>query len=787
MLQLKNIKKTYRVGEIETKALDGINVSFPDKEFVAILGESGSGKTTCLNIIGGLDRYDSGDLIIKGKSTKDFKDYDWDAYRNNSIGFVFQNYNLISHLSIVENVEMGMTLSGVSKEKRHKRALSVLSEVGLKEHLHKKPNQLSGGQMQRVAIARALANDPEILLCDEPTGALDSKTSVSIMNLIKEISKNRLVIMVTHNAKIANEYADRIIEFKDGKITSDSVPFSAESGQEKFSLKKTKMNFLTALKLSFNNIRTKKGRTFLTSFASSIGIIGIALILSLSSGFQAQVDKFQREAMAEFPIMINRTAATYTREAVAERNNEMKSVWIDREYTDANEVYAYDPAKYSFSNHKNNITDDYVNYINAIDPAICSSVGYMRLTGLNTIIKTGEDYKLFSLFTPETSGGMNILNNMGISTYPASLEANAPSYLEKNYEVLYGSYPADEKDIVLVVDSKNRVNINLLRQMGIIKEDTEAVQFDQIVGMEMKLIPNNEFYTKMGNVYFPNMNLSDLYNSGSPDIISLKISAIVRLKRDVKYGILKTGIAYSDALVQRVIDLNKDSDIVRDQKNSDECILMGYNQTGETFTEETKEYLIAYLGGDSIPYTIFLYPSTFENKELILDYLNEYNARYENEEDKIFYTDLAASIADMTSGIINGITIVLIAFAAVSLFVSLIMIGIITYTSVLERTKEIGILKALGARKKDIARVFDAETCIIGVFSGVLGVLIAWLLTFPINVILKNLTGLEGVSSLQFIHMFFLVAISTLLTVTGGHIPAKIASKKEAVEALRTE
>ena len=785
MLELRNIKKTYRVGEIETKALNEISVSFRKKEFVAILGESGSGKTTCLNIIGGLDRYDSGDLIIKGKSTKDFAENDWDAYRNNSIGFVFQSYNLITHLSIVENVELGMTLSGVSKEKQHKRALEVLKKVGLEEHLHKRPNQLSGGQMQRVAIARALANDPEILLCDEPTGALDSKTSVSIMDLIKEIASDRLVIMVTHNPKIADQYANRIIEFKDGKIISDTYPHKAEQEKDKFSLIKTSMSFLTALRLSFNNLKTKKGRTFLTSFASSIGIIGIAVILSLSSGFQAQIDKFQQEAMSEFPIMVSRTPMTTN----IERVNEQRAIWADKEYTSAKEVYIYEPVKHSFT-PRNNITQDYVNYVNQIDPSLCSSIGYMRLTGMNIIRDTGAGYKLVNLGGSSSTGSS--MSSMGISTYPSSLDPNSISYLEKNYELLDGSYPESETEMVLVVDSRNRVNINTLRNLGFSTEDVESLSFSEILDTEMKLIPNNDYYTEFNQTgkYTLAHQLSGLENvyNNAQDGIMLKISGIVRLKQGVQYGILRTGIAYSDDLVQKVIDLNIESDIVTAQKGTNKSVFYNPNsQIDEDLTTEQKQSLIASLGGDSIPFAIFIYPTSFDNKELILKYLDEYNEQFENQEDKIYYDDLAATISNMTSGIMNGITIVLIAFAAISLVVSLIMIGIITYTSVLERTKEIGILKALGARKKDIARVFDAETFIIGLFSGVLGVVIAFLLTFPINAIILKLTGLAGVAVLQFLHVFILVVISTLLTVLGGHIPAKIASKKEAVEALRSE
>lgn len=780
MLELKHIKKVYKIGEIETVALNDISVSFRKKEFVAILGESGSGKTTCLNIIGGLDRYDSGDLIIKGKRTIDFKEKDWDAYRNNSIGFVFQSYNLITHLSIVANVELGMTLSGVSKELKHKRALDVLKQVGLKDHLHKKPNQLSGGQMQRVAIARALANDPEILLCDEPTGALDSHTSLQIMDLIKEISKERLVIMVTHNANIAKEYANRIIEFKDGNIISDTNNHIIEHKGDKFSLIKTSMSFLTALSLSFNNIKTKKGRTFLTSFASSIGIIGIAVILSLSNGFQNQIDKFQREAMAEFPIMIDQEAYILDEESIKQQNEEMKGFWTDKEYVTTDEVYLYDPAIYSMK-WTNNITQDYVDYVKKIDPKICSSIGYMRLTGMNMLRNIDGNYEIIKF--NNSSGSGNSMSNMGISSYPTKLDQNGKSYLEENYEILSGQYPSDETGIVLVVDSKSRINYKVLESLGFQYEKNEAVKFTEIIGTTIKVISNNDFYTRtVLDTYVPDINnYENMYNS--QDSITISISGIVRQKAEVEFGILKNGIAYSDDLIQRILDKNIDSDIVNAQKAYQNNII-----TNTPFTSvEVRKNMIAMLGGDSIPYMIFLYPTSFENKDIMLTYLEAYNDTVENKEDEIHYTDMANTIAQMTGGIMDGITIVLIAFAAISLVVSLIMIGIITYTSVLERTKEIGILKALGARKKDITRVFDAETFIIGVFSGVLGVFIAWLLSFPINVILFNMTGLTNVSQLKFIYVAALILISTLLTVLGGHIPAKIASKKEAVEALRSE
>ena len=789
MLNLINIKKTYKVGDIETKALDGINVSFREREFVAILGASGSGKTTCLNIIGGLDRYDSGEMTIKGKKTKDFKDKDWDAYRNNSIGFVFQSYNLISHLSIVANVELSLTLSGVSASEKRKRALHVLEQVGLKGHLHKKPNQLSGGQMQRVAIARALVNDPEILLCDEPTGALDTVTSVQILDLIKEIAKDRLVIMVTHNPELAEKYADRIIQFQDGKIISDNNPHEERPKSDQFKLNKTSMSFLTALNLSFNNIKTKKGRTFLTAFASSIGIIGIAVILSLSTGFQVKIDKFQSDAMAEFPIIISPNSMELDREKMKEMN-EQEGVRADKDtkFIDSDEVFLYDPAEETFM-HSNIITDEYMDYVNKIDPDICTSIGYTRLVNMNLIRKVDDGVIPVQI----TSGMASMASNSAVSTrsmsgmqnsrlssYPVELNKEEGSFLEKHYSLLSGNYPENANEMVLVIDTKNRVSIDTLKSLGFKTDNTESIKFTDIVGTEFMLVDNNDYYvkTQMGT-FLPNNDYNKMYTS--PNNIMLRISGIIRRSPDSNLNILSPGLAYSDELSQKIIDKAINSDIVKAQKEVDYSVI-----TRKEMSEEEKDIFLSVLGGKTTPFMLMLYPKSFEDKDAVTDYLDSYNAN-KLQEDKVVYTDLASTISGMTSGIMNGITFVLIAFAAISLVVSLIMISIITYTSVLERTKEIGILKALGARKKDITRVFDAETCILGVFSGVLGVSIAYLCTIPINAIIYKVAELKNVSQLRINHAVILIIISTVLTMLGGHIPARIASNKDAVEALRSE
>ena len=465
MLTLKNIKKSYTTGEFTQVALNDISLNFREKEFVAILGTSGSGKTTCLNVIGGLDKYDSGDLIINGRSTKEFKDVDWDAYRNNSVGFIFQSYNLIPHLSIMNNVEMGMTLSGVSSKAKRAKAKEVLERVGLKDHVHKKPNQLSGGQMQRVAIARALANDPDIILADEPTGALDTTTSVQIMDLIKEIAKDKLVIMVTHNPQLANTYADRIVEFQDGKVIADSNPLADEKVNKDYNLKKTSMNFLTALKLSGTNIRTKKGRTFLTAFASSIGIIGIALILSLSNGFDKQIKNFETDALSTFPVMVSQTQLELNAETMGQHRNDMLGISKEEQkYTDAQEIYPIEPIEETFL-HTNHLTDDYIQYVENVNPELVSGLSYTRMLRFNLL--------------QENNGIASMINisMKGVVPYPKMLDESQPGYLERHYNVLAGSYPSNMNEVVLIVDQKNSVDCTILDNFGI-PSDSKSIAFD---------------------------------------------------------------------------------------------------------------------------------------------------------------------------------------------------------------------------------------------------------------------------------------------------------------------
>lgn len=779
MLELKNIKKSYKTGEFVQHALKGVSLTFDRNEFVCILGASGSGKTTLLNIIGGLDRYDSGDLIINNMSTKKFNDNLWDAYRNNCVGFIFQSYNLIGHLSVLENVEMSLTLSGVKNKKE--KALSALDRVGLKDHAYKKPNQLSGGQMQRVAIARAIVNNPEVILADEPTGALDTKTSKQIMELIKEISKEKLVIMVTHNPDLAKKYATRIIEVKDGEVISDSLPKEKYKDKNNIEIKKTKMSFLTALKLSFNNIRTKKGRTFLTAFASSIGIIGISIILSLSNGFDKQVDIYQKNTLSNFPITISKSTMSMDEKQMEEMMGSMMPGKGD--YPKDKVIYSFDINSYNML-HTNNITKEYIEYIEKLDDSLISGISFTRATNLNLLVKNGEDVKSVSS------------NELNMGVIPKELDKE--DFMMEAFDLLDGDYPKDITDIVLVVDSKNRVDTKILKVLGL--SDKEKIDFKEVLGKEIKLVFNNQYYTKYMNMFIPNTNLDDVYYN--KENLTLKVVGIVRNKEDNYLGQIATSmnslgnitdtssmmssnnigsILYKNDLVEKVISVNSNSDIVLSQSKSDNSVF-----TGEKLDSDSKENMLLYLGSKDEPFMINIYPKDFESKDKIIEYLDKYNID-KNDENKIVYNDLASTFISFGSKIMDAITVVLIAFSAVSLVVSSIMIGIITYISVLERTKEIGVLRSLGARKKDVSRVFNAETFIVGVLSGLIGVLIARLLIIPVNIILKDLTGLSNVAILDPLHALLLIVISTALTLIGGAIPANMASKKDPVIALRTE
>ncbi|WP_340022002.1 ABC transporter ATP-binding protein/permease [Paenibacillus sp. FSL K6-1096] len=792
MLQLKNITKSYKTGEFTQVALDKVNLNFRESEFVAILGQSGSGKTTLLNIIGGLDQYDSGELIINGQSTERFKDSDWDAYRNNSVGFIFQSYNLISHLSITDNVEMGMTLSGVAAAEKHRKALEVLEKVGLKDHVHKKPNQLSGGQMQRVAIARALANNPDIILADEPTGALDSETSEQIMELIKSIAEDKLVIMVTHNPELAEDYADRVIRFSDGHAIADSNPLATQKLSSAYKLKQTSMSFFTALKLSGKNIATKKWRTGLTAFASSIGIIGIALILSLSNGFDKQISSYETGALSNFPVSINQTAVNLQNAGPPGKETpELPAYPADKQ------LYPYDPTVNS-AMHVNVLTKEYMQYLDGIDPKLLDGVSYTRSVKMNILVKDGD--KAVALDTGKIT----------LAPYPSKQGSASDSYLEQYYDLLAGSFPADKTDLVLIVDEYNRLTNAAVDALGLDYE-AKSIDLNDLVGKQVKLIMNNDYYKKNGEQFVvnaPGGNLNDLYDS--PKAVTLKIAGVVRGQEGSKISTLSPGLVYSDELAASFIADAQQSEIVQAQEKADINVLTGQgladDVTGSAsgnamggsplmnagmaaagnMAAVTKENALAALGATDIPTAVSLYPIDFSAKESVTAYLDKWNEG-KAAEDQVQYTDLAAIVTNISGGIMDGITMVLIAFAAISLVVSLIMIAIITYISVMERTKEIGVLRAMGARKKDITRVFNAETFIIGACSGILGIGITYLLTIPVNAILYNLTELKNVAQLNPLHALILGIISVLLTMLGGAVPAKMAAKKDPVAALRSE
>lgn len=763
MLELKKISKSYKTGSFVQQALKEVSIQFRNNEFVAILGASGSGKTTLLNIIGGLDQYDSGDLIINNKSTKKFKAIDWDRYRNHCVGFIFQNYNLIPHISILDNVEMGMTLSGVNSKTRKKKAKEALKKVGLLEHIHKKPNQLSGGQMQRVAIARALVNNPDIILADEPTGALDTKTSIQIMDLIKDIAKDKLVIMVTHNPDLAKDYATRIIEFKDGtKISDSNLVTEKEKDTSILKIKKTAMNFRTALKLSFNNIKTKKGRTLLTAFASSIGIIGIALILSLSNGFKIEVDNFEKNTLSQAPVIISTQAMTMSEETVSQIKKEDSP-----KYPKEEKVYALEDVMETFL-HTNILSDEYIEYVKKLDTSLLSGVSYQQATNFNIITKTKDGYKL-------------VADSSNWTLLPTNPNKNENGIIYDNYDILAGEINENEPGLILQVNSKNQIYQSTLEALGL---SGKEVSFEDILNQELKVVGNDDYYLQYGSIFVPNQDLEKLYQNKNN--ITLKVQAIIRGKSDKEMITNGSGIGYTNALTELVISKNKDSKIVSYQEKSDYNILTNQPFDEKDGSMNTKEIMLGYLGKDVKPNVIYLYPKDFESKKEITTYLDKYNEDKE-EKDVVEYTDMAAMISTLSGNIMDAITVVLVAFSSISLIVSSIMIAIITYISVLERIKEIGILRALGARRKDIKRVFNAETFIIGLTSGILGILIAYLLTIPANQIIENLSGLAGVAKLNIYHAITLVIINIILTMIGGAIPSRMASKKDPVEALRTE
>ena len=771
MLELKNLSKNYYAGNQVIPALKNVNLKFRQNEFVSILGPSGCGKTTLLNIIGGLDRYSSGDLLIDQKSTSEYKDRDWDAYRNATIGFVFQNYNLISHLSVLDNVEMALSLSGISAKERKERALKVLTEVGLLDQVKKKPNQLSGGQMQRVAIARALVNEPKILLADEPTGALDSKTSSQIMKLIKEISKNRLVIMVTHNSEIAEGYSDRIINLLDGEILDDSHPVSDSEKETLGTLtqKKTAMAYREALKSSFKNLITKKGRTIITAIAGSIGIIGIALVLAISTGMTSYVNEMQGDTLVGFPITISEIVA---RDSFGPPDGAMNEASSSTDFPDEDMVFPHNQEDRNIL-HTNVLNQSFIDYLSNIDSEYVNSISYTSSVALQIVSRS--ETGMYDLVAIEAPGMFNFLGGESVfSEIPDSQE-----FVESQYDLLSGTYPSDFNELVLVVDSQNRVSVEVLKALGY--NINESYNFEDFIGKEFKVIPNDLFYSQVQGLYLPNTDYEAMYQD--QDAVAIKIVGILRVNEDATSEILNVGIGYTPALTQYILSKAQTSEIVLAQKNNKTTNVL----TNTPFNAQiTYDSVMRLLGGDSRPSGVQIYPKSFEAKDAIKDYIDAYNQDKPDDE-QIVYTDLAEVISSTISSLINTITIILGAFAAISLVVSSIMIGIITYVSVIERTKEIGIMRSLGARKKDISRIFNAETLIVGLGSGILGILIYLLLRTPLNLIIENFIDVKGFASLPINYVVALITLSSILTLIAGFIPSKMAAKKDPVTALRTE
>lgn len=867
MLKLKNIKKTYVSGDEKVEALKGINIEFRKSEFVSILGQSGCGKTTLLNIIGGLDRYTSGDLIINGKSTKDFKDRDWDAYRNYSVGFVFQSYNLIGHQTVLSNVELALTISGVSRKERKQRAIKALEEVGLKEQIHKRPNQLSGGQMQRVAIARALVNNPDIILADEPTGALDTKTSVQVMEILKKISKDKLIIMVTHNPELAEKYSSRIIKILDGKITDDSDPIEHQKEEKKKDTKKrrTSMKFLTALRLSLNNLMTKKGRTILTSFAGSIGIIGIALILAISTGVQNYINKVEEDTLSSYPITIE--------ESTVDMSSLMQSMSGENtdnaENKEEEKVYSADIMNdmiTTLSNKKqsNNLKelkkylDDGDNEItknsNSIKYRYDLNINLYRANTDNEIVRVNPSTVMNAFGMGDMIEAQN--NSAMSSVFGSSMMTNTDicfemldnqQLLESQYDLVKGNWPKQYNEVVLVLKEDGRIDDYTLYSLGLkdqseLKDKWKAVEngekldenqestsysYDDLLNLQFKLLLNSDYYQKQNGLWVNKEDDDNYLKEKINNAETVKVVGIIKQNEQSAISTSVTsGIGYTKQLKEYVVEKSNDAQIVKEQKeNKDVNVFSGLkfptdedtssteNLTTEQrmamsklSSEEIAKMMEAYsankdasyeknlqkLGAVDIdtPTSISIYPKDFESKDKISSAIEEYNQKQRDdgkEENTISYTDIVGTMMKSVSQIINTISYVLIAFVAISLIVSSIMIGIITYISVLERTKEIGILRAIGASKKDISRVFNAETLIIGLISGLIGIGITVLLTLPINSMIYAVTGVKVVTAVPFKAGVVLVLISMFLTIIAGLIPAKIASKKDPVIALRTE
>ena len=841
MLQLQHISKVYHTGDQEFHALKDISIRFRENEFVSILGQSGSGKTTLLNIIGGLDQYTSGDLLIQGKSTKQFKDRDWDSYRNHTIGFIFQSYNLIGHQTALSNVEIAMTLSGVSKAERKKRAIEVLERVGLKDHLYKKPSQMSGGQMQRIAIARALVNDPKVVLADEPTGALDSETSVQIMDLLKDIAKERLVIMVTHNPELAQKYSTRIVQVLDGNILSDSNPCepTEETKQVDIQFTKTKMSFITALVLSFNNLLTKKGRTLLTAFAGSIGIIGIALILALSNGVSDYVKKVQEDTLVSLPLTIseqNQSNLLATSPDLSEKpykdNHELgiNTVLTNllKKQIGKNDLASFKTYLEEHASKVESLTKD-IRYRYNLQPFIYASD---TSNGPKSILPS-------TLADEVETANQTMKGYLQNLNYWSELSSDS-SMLESMYDVLEGRFPQDKSEIVLIVDENNQISDLLLYSLRI-KDPSElndtkkldelssqTYQYSDFIGKTFKAVVNTNRFVKENNLWLNKIDNASYMKTQIENGLQLKIVGVLRQKDGTSSGVNTPsgGIAYTSALIDYTSEHIQNSDIVKEQEaNQNLNVFTGKDFakdpkpfSSENLTEEEKIQLakmtpeeqaqyvqqyndnsastyeenLAKMGviNKSKPAAIELYTSSFQQKQDLKEFINAYNTakKEAGEDDKVLaYSDDIQSIMSSITTLVGVVTTVLVGFVAISLIVSSIMISIITYISVLERTKEIGILRAMGASKKDIRRIFTAETAIEGLISGVLGITITFLATFPINAIVAKMTNVGNVAQLPIEVALILIGISIVLTMLAGLIPSRIAAKKDPVESLRSE
>lgn len=886
MLQLKNITKDYKVGDEKVHALKGVSIDFRESEFVSILGQSGCGKTTLLNIIGGLDRYTEGDLIIGGKSTKEFKNADWDTYRNHSIGFVFQSYNLIPHQTVLANVELALTLSGVSKTERRQRAKDALVKVGLGDQLKKKPNQMSGGQMQRVAIARALVNEPDILLADEPTGALDSETSVQIMELLKEISKDKLIIMVTHNPELAEKYSNRIIRLLDGRVVDDTNPYDRnvvepiekkKAGKEK-KIKKPSMSYFTALSLSLNNLMTKKGRTFMTSFAGSIGIIGIALILSISSGAQLYIKSVEEETLASYPISISRNSmdmssmmTSMMKDNTSDGNDDGKvhsnNIMGSMVNTMLTQLKSNDLK--SFKTYLENDGKEINDYVSDIKYGYSTPLNIFRNDKDKGIIQVNPSTLFEDMGMTNAMYDSQLMSNVVSSSYDTWTELlDNDKLLNEQYKVLAGRMPNAYNEVVVMVNKDNEISDYSLYCMGLMDSEelinavksamsnnNEKVEFtsklqtytyDELLRLEFRLVINPEFYEKENGAWIDKSDDKIYMTKVVEDAEPIKVVGIIKPEENsIMSSSSSSAIGYTHALTEYLVNKVNDSEIVKAQKDSpdtdiftgkefakdedkktltmediqayiatlpqeqqaqvmaqlqqaqqmgmtEQQIVDAFSQQMNTESDATYDGNMTLLGVASLdePSRINIYPKDFDSKEKIEQIISDYNDKVKadgNENLKIEYTDIVGLMMTSVSTIIDAISVILIAFVAISLVVSSIMIGIITYISVLERTKEIGILRAMGASKRDISRVFNAETLIVGFAAGAIGIGVTLLLLIPANAIVYNLTGISGMCVLPWQGAVILVIISMLLTLIAGLIPSHYAAKKDPVLALRSE